>query len=92
MLCHEFSYSLQLLQGPIQIISTFPLKNIIAFQNTFSNIGMGLTKNKIISQVGGEGGERIKKIGIIEMRADDDFWNLETEPLWLIPGGRFAGF
>ena len=83
MLCHEFSYSLQLLQGPIQIISTFPLKNIIAFQDIFSNIGMGLTKNKIISQAGSEGGERIKKNGIVGMMGDDDFWNLETECLWL---------
>jgi hypothetical protein len=40
-----------------------------------------LAENKIISQAGGKGGERIKKNGFAGMRGDDDFWNLETEPL-----------
>jgi len=30
------------------------------------------------AKVGGEGGERIKKNGIVVMMADDDFWNQET--------------
>jgi len=37
-----------------------------------------LFKNKIISKAGGEGGEKIKKNGLVEMRNNVDFWNLET--------------
>lgn len=44
-------------------------------------------KNKIISQAGGEGGERVKNDGLVGVSIDNDLWNLRL--LILFPSSSF---